>query len=101
MVTLQNPLIGGLSKKMADRAKKAGANEFEATEGLRKVMNNITFTSNVFAVWVTAGFFEVDAAGNPIREIGKNENNQVRRRMFAIVDRSQFALPMPPERRPF
>src|SRR6202008_1790163 len=99
-VTLQNTLLG-LFKKMSDRAAKAGANEFEATEGLRKVMNNITFTSNAFAVWVTAGFFEVDAAGNPIHEIGKNDGRNVRHRMFAVVDRSQLALPVPATSQPF
>jgi hypothetical protein len=100
VVTMRNTMIGNLFKKMYDRAAARGANEYEATEGLRKVMNNITFTSNAFAVWLTVGFFEVNDAGNPIQEIGKSEGRHARRRMFAIVDRSQLVLPMPPQSRP-
>src|SRR4029078_9396907 len=61
----------------------------------------ITFTSNAFAVWVTAGFFEVDAAGNAIQEIGKIDGRNVRHRTFAVVDRSQIVLPVPAQSQPF
>jgi hypothetical protein len=71
----------------------SGMTEYEKTEPLRKAMNNITFTSNAFAVWMTVGYFQVNAAGNPIQEIGQTENRQVRRRMFAVVDRSHLVLP--------
>jgi hypothetical protein len=81
----------GLFQKMFQSSN--AASEYEKTESLRKVMNNITFTSNVFAVWVTVGFFEVDAANQVTQEIGKSENRHLRHRMFAIVDRSQLVLP--------
>ncbi len=62
-----------------------------------KLSNNLTTRSNVFAVWVTAGFFEVDSQGRLGAEIGRSEGKHVRHRMFAIVDRSPFDRHHPPD----
>lgn len=58
-----------------------------------RLANMATNRSHVFAVWVTVGFFECDAAGDwtvpaAPREIGTDTGQVHRHRGFAIVDRS-------------
>jgi hypothetical protein len=75
----------------------AGTNHpYQRAALLQKIFNNITTTSNVFAVWWTVGYFEVvDESVRPARlgaEIGRSENRHIRHRFFAIVDRSGLQL---------
>jgi hypothetical protein len=70
-----------------------GSHPYLQKELLRKIYASVTTRSNVFAVWTTVGYFEVDASTTPPRlgaEIGAAENRQVRHRMFSIVDRTQM-----------
>jgi hypothetical protein len=71
---------------------------------LTKLYNNVTTRSNVFAVFLTVGYFQVltDNYGNILPalgqanipqlgpEIGRSEGKQVRHHMFAIIDRTNL-----------
>ncbi|HSQ56342.1 MAG TPA: hypothetical protein VLM40_11435, partial [Gemmata sp.] len=86
--------------------QNTGLHPYQQAEAARKILNNTTTVSNVFAVWVTVGYFEVEnenvippgwPAGIPYQgQIGKEFYIQVpadaRRRFFAIIDRTQLGL---------
>src|SRR5262249_34834993 len=47
---------------------RVGSHPHEAYEALNKIANQITTRSNVFAVWITVGFFEVkDEDARPVK----------------------------------
>jgi hypothetical protein len=70
---------------------------------LRKICSHCTTRSNVFAVYLTVGFFEVVDDSNPNvppklgQEINRSSNRHIRHRMLAIVDRSNLTVAIDPQ----
>jgi hypothetical protein len=58
-------------------------------EGIQRLGNLVTTRSNVYAIWITVGYFQVDpTTGAPGQEIGLDTNEIRRHRAFYMVDRS-------------
>jgi hypothetical protein len=75
-------------------------NPYFRYQGLQRLGNLVTTRSNVYAVWITIGYFEVESAGpNPDRdvhpdgyrlsaELGLDTGEITRHRAFYLIDRS-------------
>ncbi len=81
----------------------ATTHPYQQAEAARKILNNVTTVSHTFAVWMTVGYFEVEAetssgvTGVPdFTQLGKeyfrDAPGDTRHKFFAIVDRSNIGL---------
>ena len=73
-----------------------GTHPYLRHELLNKIEGRLTTRSNVFAVWMTIGYFEVtDRDARPIKlgkELGIDDGTNMRHRFFAVVDRTNLTI---------
>jgi hypothetical protein len=85
--------------QVTDTYQDARRNAYFRYQALQKLGNTFTTHSNVFAVWMTVGYFEVESSPNGVTaahpdglrlgaEIGADSGEIVRHRSFFIIDRS-------------
>ena len=65
-------------------------NPYTALENLMRLSDVTTTRSNVFAVWITVGYFNVDPSNNDAfgDELGLDDGTVQRHRAFYLIDRS-------------
>ncbi|MCU0879886.1 MAG: hypothetical protein MUF06_19105 [Pirellulaceae bacterium] len=95
------PLFDQAAATPTDIYRNTDRNAYFRYQALQKLGNTFTTHSNTFAVWMTIGYFEVEAApggGAPTaahpdglalgQEIGADSGEITRHRGFFIIDRS-------------
>jgi hypothetical protein len=71
-----------------DATRDSDRNSCFSYQALQRIANLVTCRSNVYALWVTVGYFEVDANGNLGQEVGLETGEVKRNRTFYMIDRS-------------
>lgn len=91
--------VGKLMNNFPDAARNTNRNSYFAYQALQRLPNLVTTRSNVYAVWVTVGYFEVGQNPSGVdathpdgfrlgQEIGSDTGEVKRHRAFYIIDRS-------------
>ena len=63
-------------------------NPYYRYRGINRLSNLLTTRSNVYAVWMTVGFFEIDSNQKLGPELGIENGEPQRSKSFMIIDRS-------------
>jgi hypothetical protein len=87
---LQTPVETTLLDLLQPRGHVANTNDnlYTSMHHLIRLSEMTTTRSNVFAVWITTGYFRVDENGKLCEEIGTDDGTVERHRDFYIIDRS-------------
>lgn len=72
-----------------DLPRNSDRNAFFSYQALQRMSNLVTCRSNVYALWLTIGYFEVDPVNGQLgQEVGLDTGTTTRHRAFYIIDRS-------------
>lgn len=83
---VQNPLHDSFTNQDFNDADR---NAYFKEHSRFRLGNLLTTRSNVYAVWITLGYFEIDPATQQLgQELGADTGNIIRNRSFHIIDRS-------------
>jgi hypothetical protein len=70
-------------------ATETSRNAYFRGTAFQRLSNQATGRSNVYAIWLTVGYFEVDPlTGQLGRELGSDSGSVERHRAFYVIDRS-------------
>jgi hypothetical protein len=84
-----SPLFRNLFTQAMDVARNSDRNPYFSYQALQRLSNLVTCRSNVYALWLTIGYFEVDPVyGQLGQEVGLDTGTVQRHRAFYIIDRS-------------
>ncbi len=83
--TADEPLFNYASTSVVNNTDR---NPFFRYHGIQRLGNLTTTRSNVYAVWITTGYFYVNQSGELQQEVGSDAGTVKRHRGFFIVDRS-------------
>jgi hypothetical protein len=79
------PLLGNNNSQAYNNSAR---NPYFRHQSLQRLSNVLTTRSNVYACWVTIGYFEVDNSGSLGQELNSDTGEIKRHRAFYMIDRS-------------
>ena len=82
------PLLMNSYVDATDKSRDVRRNSHFRYQDLTKIQNKVTTKSNVYATWITVGYFEVDSRNRLGQELGADRGDTERHRAFYVIDRS-------------
>jgi hypothetical protein len=73
----------------AELSRNSDRNAFFSYQAMQRLSNLVTCRSNVYAIWITIGYFEYDPTNGQLgQEVGIDTGTVTRNRAFYIIDRT-------------